>query len=563
MSEGTTEEETSDEERSHIQWQRGRVHGDAGGDVCRDRSRSPHQRWRTEAEPDDGVQPLTFNPKCAPGVQPPLDMGSPSPGEIFSHIFSAAVFNLLCENTNKNAAKNLEKGKKFMWTEVTPGEMQKFVGMLLYMSVLDLPRMTDFWRRETIFHVAFPATVMVRDRFISILSNLQMSDPDECEENDKKKSTEDYDHLHWARPLMERICMNCKSIYHPRRHLVVDDRLFGTKARRGIKQYTKVRSTKCGLKLFVLADFSGYVIDFILYSGKSNRGLSFDVVATLVNKDYLGSGYIIYTDNFYTSPILFRYLRQQGFGACGTYRQGTVGTPTTQENALTKTSPRGSIRWIRDRELLFVKWMDVREVSLCSSVHPVFSGDTMDRCVSGNGQKQNVSILRPTAVTEYKKYIGAVDASDQMIGTSAVHRKTRRWTTTLFQYLVDIAATNSFVIHKDRCASTQQKPMTRQRFQEELSAHLLGVELKRGPPMPPGQKHLPVPTRTEHNEPHKAGQGRRRCRVCHRSTAWMCEDCDVGLCLQPDRNCFWWHHQHPSVQIKKGQLSCGEKNVCT
>ncbi|KAK0144628.1 hypothetical protein N1851_016970 [Merluccius polli] len=67
-----------------------------------------------------------------------------------------------------------------------------------------------------------------------------------------------------------------------------------------------------------------------------------------------------------------------------------------------------------------------------------------------------------------------------MIGTNSVHRKTRRWPTTVFQHLVDIAVTNS-IIHKE-CASLQQeRPMTRQRFQEELSAHLLGVDLRNGP----------------------------------------------------------------------------------
>ncbi|XP_071318657.1 piggyBac transposable element-derived protein 4-like [Trachinotus anak] len=142
---------------------------------------------------------------------------------------------------------------------------------------------------------------------------------------------------------MEMICVKCKAIYHPRQHLAVDERMVGTKARLSIKQYMKAKPTKWGLKFFVLADMNGYTIDFMLYTGKSKwasgKGLSFDVVAGLANKDYLGSGYTIYMDNFYTSPLLFRHLRQQGFGACGTYRQGRVGVPTTQENALTKKSP--------------------------------------------------------------------------------------------------------------------------------------------------------------------------------------------------------------------------------
>lgn len=243
--------------RGHIQGQRRRSHGDAGGsgDVVRDRSRSPHQkRWKTDAEPDDEVPPpLRFNPRRIPGVQPPLNMGNPSPGEIFSHFFDAAVFRLVCENTNKNAAKNLEKGRKFIWTKISPDEMKRFIGLLLYMSVLDLPKMTDFWRQHTIFHVAFPATVMTRDRFMAILSSLHISDPEKNEENEQKKGTEDYDHLHRVRPLMKMICTNSKAIYHPRQHISVDERMVGTKARLGIKQYMKAKPTKWGLKFFCVS----------------------------------------------------------------------------------------------------------------------------------------------------------------------------------------------------------------------------------------------------------------------------------------------------------------------
>lgn len=154
---------------------------------------------------------------------------------------------------------------------------------------------------------------------------------------------------------------------------------------------------------------NGYTIDFKLYKGKSKfsqgKGLSFDVVTSLVNKEYLGSGYIVYCANFYTSPALFQHLRELGFGACKTYRQSRVGVPATQENALDKRSPRGSIRWIRDGELLSVKWMVICEVSICSTVHPVYSGDRVLRWKkSEDGHFERDPVPRPTAVKEYSKY---------------------------------------------------------------------------------------------------------------------------------------------------------------
>ncbi|KAL7382207.1 hypothetical protein ABVT39_018509 [Epinephelus coioides] len=143
--------------------------------------------------------------------------------------------------------------------------------------------------------------------------------------------------------------------------------------------------------------------------------------------------------------------------------------------------------------------------------------------------------------------MGGVDTSDQMIGTTSVHRKTRRWPTTVFQHLVDIAATNSFVIHKDQCRSMQQRPMLCQHFQEELAAHLMGVSFKMQPQKTPGSKHFPVPTSSGQTKAQRASMGRLRCKLCKRSTAWKCETCDVGLCLQPDRNCHWQYHQASDI----------------
>ncbi|XP_051815619.1 piggyBac transposable element-derived protein 4-like [Acanthochromis polyacanthus] len=320
-------------------------------------------------------------------------------GEFFFFFFDAQVLKILCTNTNKNAHKNLEQGKKFAWTDITPQELSKYIGTLLFMSVCNLPKVSDFWRTKTIFHVPFPSTVMSRDRFRAIHSNLHISDPEEDAINERIKGTEDYDPLQKVKPLLDTIRNSCKSIYHPKQHISVDERMVATKARLSIKQYMKAKPTKWGLKFFVLADVNGYTLDYKLYTGKahgaSGKGLSFDVVLELV------SGYIVYCDNFYTSPLLFRHLSQQGFGACRTYRQGRVGVPTTQANALDKKSKRGSIRWIRDGDLLFVKWMDTREVSICSTVHPVYTGETVLRWQKMDGVSQRVPVPRPTAVDEY------------------------------------------------------------------------------------------------------------------------------------------------------------------
>ncbi|KAJ0022332.1 hypothetical protein NQD34_009822 [Periophthalmus magnuspinnatus] len=300
---------------------------------------SPTSRaWKTEEDPDVAPPKLKFVPRRTPGIQAPLKTGTHTLLSTFSPgFFDAEVWRLLCSNTNKSAARHQERGRKYHWTDVTPEELKKFIGLLLYMGVMNLPKMTDFWRKQTIFEVPFPATVMTRDRFKSILSFFHISDPEEDGQNDLARGTEKYDVLHHVQPLLDMLRTRCMAVYHPRQHISVDERMVATKARLSFKQYMRDKPTKWGLKFFVLADKNGYTVDYQLYTGKKSQssvnGLSFDVVSSLVNKDYLGSGYIVYCDNFYTSPLLFRHLGQQGFGACGTYRQGRIGVPTTTENA--------------------------------------------------------------------------------------------------------------------------------------------------------------------------------------------------------------------------------------
>ena len=49
----------------------------------------------------------------------------------------------------------------------------------------------------------------------------------------------------------------------------------------------------------------------------SSSGLGFDVVTKLVD-GLEKQGFVVYIDNFYSSPVLFEELVKQGFGAVGT-----------------------------------------------------------------------------------------------------------------------------------------------------------------------------------------------------------------------------------------------------
>ncbi|XP_031435713.1 piggyBac transposable element-derived protein 4-like isoform X1 [Clupea harengus] len=437
-------------------------------------------------------------------------------------------------------------------------EFYKYIGLVFYMGMIKLDHITDYWKRNTIFSVLFPAELMARDRYRTISWNVHMSDPDEDRVNDAKRGTSAHDRLFRLKPLMNTIQNACKAFYHPRRNIGVGERMV---ARKGhpMRQSMKDKQTKWGFKLFVLADSSnGFTLNLSVYNGKNNfptgQGLSYDSVMSLIDRRYLGSGYHVYMNKFYTSPKLFKDLYASKFGACGTYRDSRRDCPRSDVNALTKKSPRGTYRWIRDGPLLYVEWMDARQVSVCSTIHAVYTGDAAKRRVkSRQGVCSSQSFPCPSPVVEYNKFMGGVYLSDQLIQYYTAQHTTVKWYRKLFLHFLDIAATNAYLLHKELMQNMQKNSMTHKAFMEELIAQLCGVSLKtptqKAPVKSSSQVHKPVcEAELNTDDGKKERVNRKTCAYCrmHRGkqtkTPWKCKACDVYLCLLPERNCFdAWH----------------------
>ncbi|KAL2079792.1 hypothetical protein ACEWY4_025536 [Coilia grayii] len=474
--------------------------------------------WKTECDLDSTPPPLRFRPMRAPGVQVDTTLKH-TPLDLFKLFFTPTVVRELCNTTNKYAAENTV-GKSYTWSDVDVQEFYHFLGMLQYASLVKLPSVEDYWTQED-------------------------------EENDLHKGTLHHNRLFRVQPLFDHMRAACKSSYHPRRELAVDERMVATKAKTGFTQYIRNKPTKWGIKLYVMADSSnGYTVDFSIYTGKnldsSPQGLSYDAVMDLVQPAFLGTGYHIYVDNFYTSPKLFGALADLKFGACGTYREGRKGCPSSQ-GVLTKKSPRGTVRWLRQDPVVFVKWMDTREVSMCSTIHPAYAGDTVRKKVkSRDGKYSVVEVPCPVPVLEYNKYMGGVDRSDQLIQYYSTRRRVSRSYRTLFLHFLDIANTNAYIMHLELSKISQQKSLTHKAFLSQLVRELFGVE-KTGVPVKRQTSHLPVGCAKDFTSSNRATAGRRRCQHCSakgvcNTTPWKCQACDVPLCLLLDRNCFAeWH----------------------
>ncbi|XP_039616485.1 piggyBac transposable element-derived protein 4-like [Polypterus senegalus] len=274
------------------------------------------------------------------------------------------------------------------------------------MGLLKVPALTDYWRKGRLYSLPFPQSVLSGRKFFSIVHGLHLSSPDEDAKNESKRGTADFYRLGKIKPIYIDIRNACCQNFQPNQHISIDERMVASKALVIFKQYLKNKPVRWGYKLFVLADSqTGYMWDFFVYEGKSaqacKKGLSYDLVMTLVNTSLLGTGYKLFVDNFNTSPVLFQDLLQKNITACGTIRTNGQSYPKTTVNILDTKATRGSIRWIRKDPLLFVQWRDTRDVFMCSTMHTAHGEETVTRRVKDEaGRWTKIDVPIPPAIKD-------------------------------------------------------------------------------------------------------------------------------------------------------------------
>ncbi|XP_033946331.1 squamous cell carcinoma antigen recognized by T-cells 3 isoform X1 [Pseudochaenichthys georgianus] len=506
--------------------------------------------WHNGEEKDQRPEPLRFMPARVPG--PTFDTTSAwSPLSLFRLFFSASVVHTLIENTNANALKRFQDGNKYVWKVLTVRDFYIFLTVVIFTGLVHVPHRSDYWSKKSPYDFPFPADKMSRERFEAILWSLHMSNPEEDEENERKKNTDEYDRLFKIKPLYTDIVTACKTHFQPFQNISIDERMVASKALLSTKHY---KPRKWGYKLCVLLDSStAYTWNFIVQMRKSmlttGQGLGYSSVMDLMPLPLLGGGYALFVENFYTSPALFEDLSTQNIGCCGTIGTNQIGFPQNELNDLPKKAERGDLRWIRKGKLLFVKWMDRFEVSMCSTVHEAFSGQTVKRKVKEAGVSQAKTVPIPDAVVDHNQNMGVRDVSDALIAHYNVHNKKMKWYKAFFYRFMDISLMNSFVLHKElykmRNYPSSMKPHTQKSFREQLAAEMLEfAEGSAATPSPPPLACMPMYYGED------GTQSRKYCRKCYDSgilrvkTPVFCIKCQVPLCLTSKRNCYQeWHDQ--------------------
>ena len=123
-------------------------------------------------------------------------------------------------------------------------------------------------------------------------------------------------------------------------------------------------------------------------------------------------------------------------------------------------------------KVLVLAWKDKRVVKAISTKHDASTTTVTRRKKRGGGVMEEVS--KPTCIVDYNKHMSGVDGLDQMISYYPFTRKSLKWTSKVFFYLVEIGVHNAYVLHLAQSRTKRYKHMSQ--FVLQLVKQLVPLE---------------------------------------------------------------------------------------
>ncbi|EDN09802.1 predicted protein [Histoplasma mississippiense (nom. inval.)] len=169
--------------------------------------------------------------------------------------------------------------------------------------------------------------------------------------------------------------------------------------------------------------------------------------------------YSVYLDNYFTSVALFKFLREKGYGACGTTHSNQAPAVLAELRDYTAAIPWNTLYAIEQEKVLCLAMQDNNMVLALSTIHSL---DTfIERIRKRPGElSTNANIVRkvfegqpqkklkiPVMIDDYNHNMNGVDLANQYRAAYTSHRITYRTWLPIFYWLIDSAAVNAYRLY--------------------------------------------------------------------------------------------------------------------
>ena len=240
-------------------------------------------------------------------------------------------------------------------------EIKAFIGLIIQMGLVQLSDIKDYWSTHTTLNLPFFRTIFARDRFLQIFWMLHVGETTSTTKRSK------------IQPFLDMIIPLFQRHLNPSRELSIDEAMIAFRGRVGFRQYIRGKPQPWGIKAYVLSESrTGYMYNLLIYYGKETQlitrvGLNHTTNVVLTLMDPLANlGYDLYTDRFYTSPMLADELLQIRTTITGTVMCNRKNMPAAVKSNKQK---KGEVATYCKGQLVVVQWTDKRTLTTLTTKH--------------------------------------------------------------------------------------------------------------------------------------------------------------------------------------------------
>ena len=246
-----------------------------------------------------------FNFMSVPGLK--VNMDSKEPIDFFKLFVTGELINTMVLETKKYPEQEIKnpfrKSPRLKdWKAINAGDMRNFLGIILHMGCVKLPSFEHHWSKNELYGFRVFSEVMLQNKFQLMLRFWHFVD----------NKTSPGGHLCKIMPLVVQLNNKMATIYIPDRKLSIDESMMLWRKHLIFRQYIKNKKHKYSFKFYDLCESDDIAMNVKIYSGEPSPDIHslsqtgaivFDIMENL-----LGKSYQLYTDNFYNSFELAKYM---------------------------------------------------------------------------------------------------------------------------------------------------------------------------------------------------------------------------------------------------------------
>jgi hypothetical protein len=509
-----------------------------------------------------------------------------SAGSFLDLLFDQNILETFVRETNQYAIGTNCRN----WTALTVAELKVYFALTLYMGIVRRPSRRMYWIGG-IYGDPFVTKTMKRVRFFQISSNLHWIDTSNITPETRKNRNK-ADGYWTVDEFLNSLCYNFKYYYKCGQCINIDEMCIFFKGRHRCRCYNPKKPNKWHLKAYCLNDSkSGYLWDFFMYRGKDeNRPANVSATHWPVKKLTEDSrlhkkNHVLATDNWYTSiPVLREVCNAtKDMHLVGTVKIKSRGLPPSavMKKKDANDIPRGVMKCRKhnSHKIYFTAWKDNKPVHFLSTWKTKFT--FVDRnSKDANGMFRIAKVKIPTIVKVYNDSMGGTDLCDQLGSYYDDRKRTITWQHRIILHFLRVSCINAMVLRnhtrnikksdllqflmdviEDWSGINKTEPV----MHVDASDDDLDVDLEPEPDLLNQEIHPTTWARTLKKagfSDHKYDvapctcpkrpqlcqkRHRKRCKICHVHTQFICKDCGIFLCPPHSKNKDCWVAAHPPI----------------